>query len=91
MVVKANAENRNRIMMTRILRYPSLPPHQQDTQLRVDAFNVDETHWRSLEPRRRLRRKILRLTKKQHGALDRLEFAVTRLPDDCIAQPHGNP
>jgi len=76
--------------MTRIPRYPSLHPHQQDTQLRVDAFNVDETHWRNLGPRRRLR-KFLRLTEKQRDALDRWEFAVTHLPDDCIAQPHGNP
>ena len=90
MVVKANAENRNRIMMTRILRYPDLPPHQADTQRHIDAFNANEAHWRRLEPRRRLR-KFLWLTEKQRDALDRLEFAVTHLPDDCIAQPHGNP
>lgn len=84
--------------MTKTFRDTNLPLHQQDcvlrsglrlaqqdTHPRVDAFNADEAHWRRLEPGRRLRRKILRLTRKQCEALDRLEFAVTRPPDECIA------
>src|SRR5437867_3068261 len=64
-------------MTTRTLSYPNLAPYQRDTQRGVDDFNADEAHWRSLEPRRRLRRKILRRTKKQREALDQLEFRVT--------------
>ena len=66
--------------------YHHLPHRQRDVQRIADLFNADEAHWRKLEPRRQLRRKILRLTKKQHEALDRLEFAATRPLDDCVGR-----
>lgn len=69
------------------MNYPNLPRNQHDIQRLVDQFNADEAHWRSLEPRRRLRRRILRrLKKKEHRALDLLEFPRLRPADDCIAR-----
>lgn len=69
------------------MNYPNLPGSQRDSQRLVDQFNADEAHWRSLEPRRRLRRKILRrLKKEEHRALDLLEFSKLRPADDCIAR-----
>jgi hypothetical protein len=68
-------------------RYPNLPRNQRDIQPLVDQFNADEAHWRGLEPRRRLRRKILRrLKKKEHRALDLLEFAKLRPAGDCVGR-----
>ncbi len=67
-------------------RYPNLPREQWFTQRIADSFNADEAHWRSLEARRNLRRKYLRLTERQHEMLDLLEFSRTRPPDDCVAQ-----
>jgi hypothetical protein len=65
--------------------YPNLTPSQQAAQRLVDTFNADEAHWRSLERRRRSRRKLLKnLTKKQYETLDLREFVTTRPPDDCI-------
>ena len=66
--------------------YNNLPRSQHTVQHFIDLFNSDERVWRALEKRRRRRQRLLRLTKKQHRALDRLEFAATRPPDDCIAQ-----
>ena len=54
------------------------------TQRFIDAFNADEAHWRKLEPRRRLRRKMLKISKKEHEMLDWLEFAATRPQGDCV-------
>jgi len=34
----------------------NLPANQRDLQRRVDQWNADEALWRSLEPKRRLRR-----------------------------------
>jgi hypothetical protein len=67
--------------------YYNLPLYQRNLQRLVDQFNSDEAVWRSLEKYRRLRRKVLRLTKKQHEALDRLGFEAARPPDDCIGRP----
>jgi hypothetical protein len=67
--------------------YFNLPLHQRNLQRLVDQFNSDEAVWRSLEKYRRLRRKLLRLTRKQNEALDRLEFAAARPADDCIGRP----
>jgi hypothetical protein len=68
--------------------YYNLFPRQRDLQRLIDEFNADEAVWRSLEPRRKLRRKILRrLTEKQHDALDLLEFAAKRPLEDCIGRP----
>jgi hypothetical protein len=70
-----------------MMNYPNLLRNQHEIQRILDQFNADETRWRSLEPRQRLRRKILRrLKKKEHRALDLLEFAKLRPADDCIAR-----
>jgi hypothetical protein len=71
--------------------YYNLPLHQRYLQQLVDQFNSDEAVWRSLEKYRRLRRKLLRRTKKQHKALDFLEFAAARQPDDCIGRAWFEP
>jgi hypothetical protein len=68
-----------------MMQYPNLPQPQQSCQRLIDQFNQDEAFWRSLERRRRARRKILRgLKKEQHHALDLLEFASLRPADDCV-------
>lgn len=67
--------------------YPNLPPGQRGGQRLVDKFNADERPWRSLEARRRLRRKSRpRLSRKQHQMLDLRGFAAARPPEDCIGQ-----
>lgn len=66
--------------------YYNLPPQQHAAQLFADLFNSDEAVWHSLRQRRRPRRKLLKmLKKKQHKALDLMEFTVVRPSDDCIA------
>ena len=66
-------------------QYFNLPPEQRLVQQLADQFNADERLWRSLEPRRRLRRKgRLRLSARQHRLLDLLEFAKVRPPQDCV-------
>jgi len=63
----------------------NIPWSQQNVQRLADQFNQDEAFWRSLEPGRRLRRKLLRgLGEKRRSALDLLEFAALRPPDDCV-------
>ena len=65
--------------------HPHLPDAQQFLQRLADKFNADEALWQKIEQQRLLRRKTLRrLTKKQRGALDLLEFTLSRPPDDCI-------
>jgi len=63
----------------------NLPPEQRATQRLVDQFNADEQLWKTLEPARRARRKMRpRLSRKQSKALDLLEFAKARPPQDCV-------
>lgn len=73
----------------------NLPPEQRELQRRVDRNNADETLWRKLAPRRRLRRKLLRvLGKRTLHELDLREHAAARPPDDAIGKSrsgNGNP
>lgn len=72
------------------MRYPNLPENQQILQRLIDQLNQNEAFWRSLEPHRRARRKILRrLTKDQLHALDLLEFAALQPGDDCVGVQVG--
>jgi hypothetical protein len=67
--------------------YYNLPPEQRMTQCLVDQFNSDEQLWKKLEPRRRARHKLCpKLSKKRLKALDLIEFAKARPPQDCIGQ-----
>jgi len=67
--------------------YYNIPLAQHEAQRLIDRFNHDEAHWRSLENRRKLRRKLLKeLTEKQHRQLDTIEFDASRWPDDCIGR-----
>ena len=67
--------------------YYNFPPEQRFTQRFVDQFNADERHWKSLEPRRRARRKLKPLiSAKKRTQQDLAEFAKTRPPEDCIGQ-----
>ena len=79
-----------------MIRYLNLPQSQWCTQRIVDAFNAEEALLRQrrmslwlrckLERRRKLQRKVLRrLSRKQHAALDLLEFAAARPTVDRIA------
>ena len=50
--------------------------------------DTDESLWRKLEPKRRLRRKMLRgLSQRQLRELDLREHAAARPPVDCIGWP----
>ena len=65
--------------------YSNLPPEQRPTQRLVDQFNADERLWRSLEPKRRARRKLLpKLSRRKRKKLDLLDFAKARPPQECI-------
>ena len=65
--------------------YYNLPVEQRPLQSLVDLFNSDEALWQKLETHRQMRRKLFKkLTKKQHKALNLLEFTATRPLDDCI-------
>lgn len=65
--------------------FHNLPPEQRELQRRVDQWNADEALWRNLEPKRRLRRKLLRgLSQRQLRELDLREHATARSPEDCI-------
>jgi hypothetical protein len=65
--------------------YYNLPPEQRWIQKVVAQFNADERLWRSLDGRRRLRRKLYpRLSAKRRKQLDLLDFAKARPPQDCI-------
>jgi len=65
--------------------YCNIPTPQHEAQRIIDRFHCDETHWRSLENRRKLRRgQLNELTEKEHKQLDLIEFTASRTPDDCI-------
>jgi hypothetical protein len=67
--------------------YYNLPPQQRWIQKLVAQFNADERLWRSLDGRRRLRRKLYpRLSAKRRKQLDLLDFAKTRPPQDCTGE-----
>ncbi|MPZ75355.1 MAG: hypothetical protein GEU77_02420 [Deltaproteobacteria bacterium] len=67
--------------------YYHLPPVQRRVQRRVAQFNADEQLWRSLEPKRRRRRKVRpRMSAKLRRQLDLLEFANSRPQEDCVGQ-----
>ncbi len=69
---------------------PSAPSQQQELIRLIRQYNQDENLWQSLEGRRRLRRKLFRLSRKQHHALDIAEFARAKPPEDCIARRLSN-
>ena len=65
----------------------NLPTEQREVQRRVDRNNADEALWRKLAPRRRLRRKLLRVLGKR--ALHELvlrEHAAASPPEDGVGQ-----
>ena len=63
----------------------NLPSRQQFTQRLVDQFNADEQVWASLEPLRKLRRKLHpRMSPRKRKALDLLDFARIQLLKDCV-------
>jgi hypothetical protein len=63
----------------------NLCPKQRHVQQLVTQFNADEQLWRSLEGKRRRRRKLQpRMSAKLRRQLDLLEFASARLPQDCV-------
>ena len=67
--------------------YYHLPPQQRRVQQLVAQFNADEQLWRSLEAKRRRRRKVHpRMSAKLRRQLDLLEFTVSRPPQDCVGQ-----
>jgi hypothetical protein len=58
--------------------YYNIPPAQRKAQRLIDCLNLDESHRRSFENRRKLRRELLKeLTEKQHTQLVLMEFAVS--------------
>ena len=66
-------------------RYYNLPTEQRRVQQLATEFNADERLWRSLERKRRLRRRLRpRLSAKYQKELDVLDFAFARAPQDCI-------
>lgn len=65
--------------------YYNLPPEQRRVQQLVTQFNADEQLWRSLEDKRRFRRRLYpRLSAKLRKRLDLLEFAKAHPLQDCI-------
>ena len=63
----------------------NLPSHQHFTQRLADQFNADDRVWASLEPLRKLRRKLHpRMSIRQRKALDLLDFARAQPPKDCV-------
>jgi hypothetical protein len=67
--------------------YYNLPPEQGRLQHLVDQYNADARLWRSLEPKRRARRKLRpRLSKKRLRELALREFAKARPPQDCVGE-----
>jgi len=68
-------------------RYFHLPPEQRRVQQLAAQFNADEQLWRSLEAKRRRRRKMHpRMSSKLRHQLDLLEFANFRPLEDCVGQ-----
>jgi hypothetical protein len=65
----------------------NLPPGQRATQRLVELFNAEERLWKSLEPKRRARRKLRpRLPRQTLKKLDLMEFACARPPVECVGQ-----
>ena len=65
--------------------YYNLPREQRRVQQFVTQFNADEQLWRSLEGKRRLRRRLYpRLSDKLRKQLDLLDFAMARPLEDCV-------
>ena len=65
--------------------YCNLPPEQRRVQQLVTQFNADEQLWRSLEDKRRFRRRLYpRLSAKLRKQLDLLDFAMARPLEDCV-------
>ena len=65
--------------------YYYLPPEQRRVQQLVAQFNADEQLWRSLESKRRRRRKMNPLLPARlRRQLDLLEFANSRPLQDCV-------
>lgn len=67
--------------------YYHLPPEQRRVQQLVAQFNADEQLWRSLEAKRRRRRKMHpRMPARLRRQLDLLEFADSRPLQDCVGR-----
>jgi len=67
--------------------YYNLPREQRRVQQFVTQFNADEQLWRSLEGKRRLRRRLYpRLSAKLRKQLDLLDFAMAHQPQDCVGR-----
>jgi hypothetical protein len=67
--------------------YYHLPPDQRRVQQLVAQFNADEQLWRSLESKRRRRRKVRpRMPARLRRQLDLREFANSRPLHDCVGQ-----
>ncbi len=67
--------------------YYHLLPEQRRVQQLVAQFNADERLWRSLEAKRRRRRKAYpHLSAKLRRQLDLLEFANSRPPQDSVGE-----
>lgn len=65
--------------------YYNLPSGQRHGQQLVALFNADERLWRSLEGKRRLRRRLYpRISAKLRKQLDLLDFAKARPLQDCV-------
>ena len=65
--------------------YCNLPQEQRRVQRLVARFNADEHLWRSLEGKRRLRRRLYpRLPANLRKRLDLLDFAMARPLEDCV-------
>jgi hypothetical protein len=78
--------------MSSMNTYYDLPAEQRELQRRVDRNNADETLWRKLAPRRRLRRKLFRvLGKRTLHELDLREHAADRPPEDAVGQWQSPP
>lgn len=65
---------------------PSTTTSHQESLRRIHQFNKEELLWRCLEVRRRLRRKLWRISKEQHNRLDIAELANARPPEDLIGR-----
>ncbi len=70
--------------------YYNLPQEQRRIQQLVAQFNADEQVWRSLEGKRRRRRRLFpRLSAKLRKQLDLFDFAKARPPQDRVGLLRG--
>ena len=82
------AGKRNTSSQATMNPYYNLPPEQRATQRVVDQYNSDVQLWKTLEPRRRSQRKLMRLLPcEMLKELDLLEFARARSPQELIGFP----